>query len=219
METVGDQLRIAHQLDDARRGRPLRASGPRAPRAAPRYPTTAPSCRRGKRRRARAALALHAARARAADARAAVEHAAASRSSGTTAGRRGAARVARRRRRRRRRELWRDVGQGHGLLRAVGHRHWRAASRVQRARARAAARGAFEARGFELDVLSCEGAYCGAHGHLRGTHAGCYLGARPSAGEGAPISDARRPPLARRRRRRADGYMMHDAPGALRRSL
>ena len=47
-------------------------------------------------------------------------------------------------------------------------------------------RAAFEARSFELDVLSCEGAYCGAHGHLRGTHAGCYLargpGGRPRCG-------------------------------------
>ena len=73
-------------------------------------------------------------------------------------------------------------------------------------------RAAFEARSFELDVLSCEGAYCGAHGHLRGTHAGCYLGAWPKAGGRAEVRmrvglhwhvvDG----VAR------TGYMMHDAP-------
>lgn len=31
-------------------------------------------------------------------------------------------------------------------------------------------------RRFVLDVLACEGAYCGAHGYLHGTHSGCFLG-------------------------------------------
>lgn len=34
----------------------------------------------------------------------------------------------------------------------------------------------FTHRSFELDVLSCEGSYCGAHGYLLGTHSGCFLG-------------------------------------------
>jgi len=37
---------------------------------------------------------------------------------------------------------------------------------------------AFTKRSFELDVLTCEGAYCGAHGHLHATHSGCFLGER-----------------------------------------
>jgi len=37
-------------------------------------------------------------------------------------------------------------------------------------------RRGFSGRTFELDVLSCEGAYCAAHGHLHATHSGCFLG-------------------------------------------
>ena len=31
-------------------------------------------------------------------------------------------------------------------------------------------------RRFEVDVLSCEGNYCGAHGYIHGRHIGCFLG-------------------------------------------
>ena len=31
-------------------------------------------------------------------------------------------------------------------------------------------------RAFRLEVLSCEGAFCGGHGYLDATHAGCLLG-------------------------------------------
>tara|TARA_B110001452_G_scaffold246837_1_gene232449 strand:- start:2283 stop:3398 length:1116 start_codon:yes stop_codon:yes gene_type:complete len=34
----------------------------------------------------------------------------------------------------------------------------------------------FTHRSFELDVMSCEGDYCGAHGYLSGKHSGCFLG-------------------------------------------
>jgi predicted ester cyclase len=65
-------------------------------------------------------------------------------------------------------------------------------------------------RRFVLDVLSCEGAYCGAHGYLHGVHSGCLLG---------------EPPTHRPLRYRialhwhfgpeglvTDGYLMHDGP-------
>ena len=29
-------------------------------------------------------------------------------------------------------------------------------------------------RRFEVDVLSCEGNYCGAHGYIHGRHIGCF---------------------------------------------
>jgi len=35
---------------------------------------------------------------------------------------------------------------------------------------------AFSDAAFDLDVLSCEGNFCGAHGHLRGVHSGCFAG-------------------------------------------
>ena len=47
-----------------------------------------------------------------------------------------------------------------------------------------AVRGGLSERSFELDVLTCEGAYCGAHGHLRALHTGCFLGERPT---GRPV--------------------------------
>lgn len=34
-------------------------------------------------------------------------------------------------------------------------------------------------RRFELDVVACEGAFCGAHGFVVGKHVGCYLGQWP----------------------------------------
>jgi len=37
-------------------------------------------------------------------------------------------------------------------------------------------REAFSDRVVDLDVLTCEGAYCGAHGYLTGTHTGPWLG-------------------------------------------
>jgi len=40
---------------------------------------------------------------------------------------------------------------------------------------------AFEDTRFELDVLVCEGAFCGAHGHYVGRLIGCYLGQRAQA--------------------------------------
>ena len=70
---------------------------------------------------------------------------------------------------------------------------------------------AFTDAHFELDVLACEGSVCGAHGQLKATHRGCYLGAYPTE-ESQQVSmrlglhwhvvDG----LA------LDGYMMHDAP-------
>jgi len=35
---------------------------------------------------------------------------------------------------------------------------------------------AFSTAALDLDVLSCEGNFCGAHGHLRGVHSGCFAG-------------------------------------------
>lgn len=37
-------------------------------------------------------------------------------------------------------------------------------------------RHGFSHRSFSLDVLTCEGAYCAAHGYLRGVHSGCFMG-------------------------------------------
>ena len=39
-----------------------------------------------------------------------------------------------------------------------------------------AVRRGLRGRSFALDVLSCEGGYCGAHGYLHATHSGCFLG-------------------------------------------
>jgi len=40
-------------------------------------------------------------------------------------------------------------------------------------------------RELALDVLNCEGAYCGAHGYIKGIHTGVWLGEEPT---GLPIS-------------------------------
>ena len=39
-----------------------------------------------------------------------------------------------------------------------------------------AVRRGLRRRSFALDVLTCEGGYCGAHGYLHATHTGCFLG-------------------------------------------
>ena len=40
----------------------------------------------------------------------------------------------------------------------------------------AAIRGAFSQRELQLDILTCEGTYCGAHGYLHGINTGDFLG-------------------------------------------
>ena len=95
---------------------------------------------------------------------------------------------------------------------------------------------AFADRRFEVDVISCEGAYCGAHGHLVGTHVGCYLGEWPRGEQSPPAESAGGPEVrsageegvGRSVRMRLglhwhvvdgqvlDGYMMHDAPALFR---
>lgn len=37
-------------------------------------------------------------------------------------------------------------------------------------------RRGFSERSYVLDLLTCEGAYCGAHGYLHAVHSGCFLG-------------------------------------------
>lgn len=76
---------------------------------------------------------------------------------------------------------------------------------------------AFAQRRFELDVIACEGGYCGAHGHLVGTHVGCYLGAWPST----PLKPAEVRMRVGLHWHVVDGlavtgYMMHDAPALFR---
>ena len=72
---------------------------------------------------------------------------------------------------------------------------------------------AFAERRFDLDSLVCEGAFCGAHGYLVGTHVGCYLGQHPRLDASAAevrvrvgmhwhISDGKA----------LDGYAFYDAP-------
>merc|ERR1712087_277420 len=39
---------------------------------------------------------------------------------------------------------------------------------------------AFTNASFALDVLSCEGHFCGAHGYLHATHSGCFAGQPPT---------------------------------------
>ena len=39
-----------------------------------------------------------------------------------------------------------------------------------------AIRTAFSDRFIEIDILTCEGTYCGAHGYLYGKHTGDFLG-------------------------------------------
>eukprot|EP00929_Paragymnodinium_shiwhaense_P056546 TRINITY_DN282_c0_g2_i1.p1 TRINITY_DN282_c0_g2~~TRINITY_DN282_c0_g2_i1.p1 ORF type:complete len:593 (+),score=124.87 TRINITY_DN282_c0_g2_i1:72-1850(+) len=41
-------------------------------------------------------------------------------------------------------------------------------------------RNGFSDTSYTLDVLSCEGAYCAAHGYVHGTHTGCFLGEQPT---------------------------------------
>ena len=86
--------------------------------------------------------------------------------------------------------------------------------------------GAFASRNFELDVLTCEGSICGAHGRLTATHVGCYLGAYPTGpttAEGGAVDHA--PAQVSMRLglhwhivdgKALDGYMMHDAPALFR---
>ena len=40
----------------------------------------------------------------------------------------------------------------------------------------AAIRGGLSSRHLQLDVLTCEGTYCGAHGYLHGRNTGAFLG-------------------------------------------
>ena len=40
----------------------------------------------------------------------------------------------------------------------------------------AAIRGGLSSRHLQLDVLTCEGTYCGAHGYLHGRNTGTFLG-------------------------------------------
>ena len=80
---------------------------------------------------------------------------------------------------------------------------------------------AFASRSFELDVLTCEGSICGAHGRLRAEHVGCYLGAHPTAtadGGHAPAQVSMRLGLHWHivDGKALDGYMMHDAPALFR---
>ena len=80
--------------------------------------------------------------------------------------------------------------------------------------------GAFANRRFELDVLACEGAICGAHGKLHATHVGCYLGALPTE-RAADTTISMRLGLHWHVMdgKALDGYMMHDAPALLRDAL
>ena len=39
-----------------------------------------------------------------------------------------------------------------------------------------AIRGAFSQRELQVDILTCEGVYCGAHGYLEGFNTGQFLG-------------------------------------------
>ena len=43
-----------------------------------------------------------------------------------------------------------------------------------------AVRGAFSQRELQIDILTCEGTYCGAHGYLHGNNTGDFLGEKAS---------------------------------------
>ena len=94
---------------------------------------------------------------------------------------------------------------------------------------------AFERRRFEVDVIACEGAFCGAHGQLVADHVGCYLGEWPQqqdhkadgdrGGDGDAVSNEMAARTIRMRLglhwhvvdgKVLDGYMMHDAPSLFR---
>jgi hypothetical protein len=69
---------------------------------------------------------------------------------------------------------------------------------------------AFADRRFELDVVACEGAFCGAHGYMVGRQVGCYLGQWPKSAEPVRIRVGMHWHVVDGRAK--DGYAFYDTP-------